>query len=92
MVIGYMIFHSSRFNSVSTTTVHSAYWMVKENVDYDLYEAMRTQLILNLDSIKKDKNQKLKFGQLLVGLLFYFKIFIPRIGDIQWLINKLVAT
>lgn len=48
MVIGYRIFYSSRLNSVLSATVHTTYKMIVENVDYDLCEAIRSQLILNL--------------------------------------------
>lgn len=40
--------------------------------------------MLNLQSIKKDNNQKFNFGQLLIGLFFYFQNFLPGIGDIEW--------
>lgn len=40
--------------------------------------------MLNLQSIKKDNSQKFKFGQLLIGLFFYFQNFLPRIGDLEW--------
>lgn len=36
MIIGYWIFHSSQMNSVPSTVVHVAYWMIKENIDYEL--------------------------------------------------------
>lgn len=83
MIIGYRIFHSSRMNSVPSAAVQATYQMIKENVDYDLCEAMQSQLMLNLESIK-DNSQKFTFGQLLISLFFYFKNFIPGIGDIQW--------
>lgn len=82
MVIGYRIFYSTRMNSVPSAAVHATYIMIVENVDYDLCEAIRSQLMLSLQSIKKDRSQKFKFGQLPIGLFFYF--FLPRIGDIQW--------
>lgn len=47
--------------------------------------------MLNLESIKKDNNQKFKFGQLLVGLFLYFQNFIHGIGDIQWSNDTLVS-
>ncbi|XP_059067706.1 uncharacterized protein LOC131858474 [Cryptomeria japonica] len=53
-------------NSVPSAAIHAAYWMIKENGDYDLCEAMQSQLMLNLESIKKDNNQKFKFGQILI--------------------------
>lgn len=56
---------------------------MKENANYDLCEAIQSQLMLSLESIKKDNSQKFKYGQLLIGLFFYFQNFIPRIGDIE---------
>lgn len=84
MVIGYRVYHSSRTNGILGAAIHTAYQMVKENADYDLAEALITHLILNLESIKKDKRQKFKFGQLIIGLFFYFQNSFPSIGDIQW--------
>lgn len=72
MVIGYQIFHSSKMNNVPSVVVHVAYKMMIENEDYDLCEAMRSQLMLNLESIKKDNRQKFKYGHLLIDLFFYF--------------------
>lgn len=84
MVIRYMVYHSSITNNILGAAIHTTYWMLKENDDYDLAEALRTQLILNLESIKKDKRQKFKSGQLIIGLFFYFQNSFPSIGDIQW--------
>lgn len=53
MVIGYRVFYSSRLNSVPSVAVHTAYKMITENANYDLCEAIRSQLMLNLQSIKK---------------------------------------
>ncbi|XP_059076453.1 pollen-specific leucine-rich repeat extensin-like protein 1 [Cryptomeria japonica] len=63
MVIGYWVFYSRRINSVPSTTIHTAYKMIVENADYDLCEASRRQLFLNLQSIKKDSSLKFKYGQ-----------------------------
>lgn len=87
MVIGYRVYHLSQINNILGGTIHIAYWMLKENVDYDLAEALREQLILNLELIKKDKRQKFKFGQLIIGLFFYFQNFFLIIGDIQWSVD-----
>lgn len=84
MVIGYQIFHSSKMNNVPSVVVHVAYRMMIESAYYDLCEAVRSQLKLNLESIKKDNSQKFKYGQLLIGLFFYFQNFILGIIDIQW--------
>lgn len=84
MVIGYRVFYSSRLNSVPSVVIHTAHRMIVDNADYDLYEAIRRQLFQNLQSIKKDNNKKFKYGQLLVGLFFYFQNFLPGIGDIEW--------
>lgn len=62
MVIGYRVYHSSRTNSAPVAAIHTTYQTIKDNVDYDLSEALRTQLISNLESIKKYKRQKFKFG------------------------------
>lgn len=40
------------------------------------------QLMENLKSIKEDKSLRLKFGQLLVSLFFYFQGYFPGIGDV----------
>lgn len=84
MVIGYQIFHSTRMNNVPSVVVHATNRMMVENANYDLCEAMRNQLMLNLKSIKNDNSQKFKYGQLLIGLFFYFHNSIPGIDDIQW--------
>lgn len=41
--------------------------------------------MLNLESIKKYKRLTFKFGQLILGLFFYFQNYFPDIGDIQWI-------
>lgn len=82
MIIGFQVYHSSRMNNIHVATIHIAYWMIKENVDYDLSEALRSQLVLNLEFIQKDKRLKFKFGQLIVGLFFYFQNFFPYISDV----------
>lgn len=61
--------------------------MIKENVDYDLNEALRSQLMENLEAIKKEKRLRFKFGRLILGLFFYFQNFFPSIGDIQWIVG-----
>lgn len=85
MVIGYRIYYSSRLNSIATASIHIAYQMVKENVDYDLAEALRSQLMVNLEAIKKDKKLRFKFGQLILSLFFYCQNYFPSIGDMQWI-------
>lgn len=85
MVIGYQIYYSSGMNNIPTTAIHTAHQIIKEDVDYDLSEALRSQLMLNLESIKKDKRLRFKFGQLILGLFFYFQKCFPGIGDIQWI-------
>lgn len=84
MVIGYIIFYSNRMNSIPTT-IHTAYQMIKENVDYDLTKALRSQLMANLEPVKKDKRLRFKFGQLILVLFFYFQNIFPGIGDVQWI-------
>lgn len=66
--------------------------MISENANHDLCEAIRRQLFLNLKSIKKDNNQKFKYGHLLVGLFFYFNNFLQGIGDIEWSKDLPVST
>lgn len=73
MVIGYKIYYSSRMNSIPATTIHTTYWMVKENVDYDLAEVLRSQLMANLEFVEKDKKLRFKFSYLILGLFFYFQ-------------------
>lgn len=48
MAIGYRIFYSSRMNSVPSVAVHTTYKMIDQNIDYDLCEAISSQLMLNL--------------------------------------------
>lgn len=84
MVISYRVYHSSRTNSIPEAVIHTAYQMIKENANYGLTEALRTQLILNQESIKKDKRRKFKFSQLIIGLFFYFQNSFLGISDIQW--------
>lgn len=85
MVIGYRINYSSRMNNIPIATIHTAHRMIKEDIDYDLSEALRSQLVLNLESVKKDKRLRFKFGQLIIGLFFYFQNYFPNIDDIQWI-------
>lgn len=85
MVIGYRIYYSSKMNNVLVAAIHTAYQMIIEDVDYDLSEALRSQLMLNLEAIKKDKRLRFKFGQLILGLFFYFQNSFPGIGDIKWI-------
>lgn len=92
MVIGYQMFHSSRMNNVPSTDVHATYKMIEENANYDLCEAIRSQSMLNLNSIENDNTQKFKYGQLLIGLFFYFQNFLPGISDIQWSKDTPVTT
>lgn len=84
MVIGYWVSYSSRLNSVPSATIHTTHRMIIDNANYDICEAIRDQLFQNLKSIKKDNTQKFKYGQLLVGLFFYFQNFLPSTGDIEW--------
>lgn len=46
---------------------------------------------MNLKSIKQDNALRFKFGQLLVGLFFYFQGYFPRVGDVQWSTDQLVT-
>lgn len=87
MVIGYRIFYSSIMNSILVGAIHTTYQMIKENVDYDLTEALRSQLMANLEAVNKDKKIRFKFGQLIMGLFFYFQNFFPVNGDVQWIIG-----
>ncbi|XP_059064624.1 uncharacterized protein LOC131856734 [Cryptomeria japonica] len=64
--------------------------MVKENIDYDLAKSLRSQLMENLEAVKKEKKMRFKFGQLIIGLFFYFQNFFPSIGDVQWITAKKV--
>lgn len=75
MVIGYRIFYSSRMNNVPSAAVHATYRMIAMNVDYDLCEEIQSQFMLNLQSIKKGSSQSFKYGQILIGLFFYFSEF-----------------
>lgn len=85
MVIGYWIYYSSRMNNVPTTAIHTAYRMIKEDVDYDLSKDLRSQLMLNSEAIKKDKRLRFKFGQLILGLFFYYQNLFLDISDIHWI-------
>lgn len=89
MVIGYRIYYSRRMNSILVATIHTAYRMGKENFDYGLAEALRSQLMENLEVVKNDKKMRFKFGQLIMGLFFYFQTFFLGIGDEQWITSTL---
>lgn len=82
MVFGYRIYYSSKMNSILATAIQTAYQMVKENVDYDLVEALRSQPMVNLEVVNKDKELRFKFGQLILGLFFYFQNNFPDISDV----------
>lgn len=91
MIIGYKIYHSSRFFYLSGTVIYAAYEMIKQNVDYDLCEVLRGKLLENLKKIKKDKKNVFKFENLLVYLYFYFLDEVPRFGQVQWGNDVLIA-
>jgi len=84
MIIGYKIYHSSRENSVSGTAVYTAYEMLRKNVDYDLCELLLSQLMENLQKIKKDKKNSFKYGGLILCLFFYFMNEMPRSSGWVW--------
>lgn len=91
MVIGYQIFYASRMNFVPVVVVNVAYKMIKEDTTFDLCTCLQKQLLLNLKSIKQDNSLRFKFGQLLVGLFFYFQGYFPGVGDVQWFVDLLVS-
>lgn len=84
MVIGYKIFYASRMNFIPLVMVHATYRMIKENAKCDLCTYMKNQLLENLKLIKSDESQRFKFGQLLIGLFFYFQIYFPGVDDVEW--------
>ncbi|XP_057873186.1 uncharacterized protein LOC131079291 [Cryptomeria japonica] len=45
--------------SILKATINTAYQMVKENVDCDLEGALRSQLMANLEAVKKDKKERI---------------------------------
>lgn len=51
ILIGYKVYQSNRLNSVSSTSIHVAYWMVKEYAHYDPCSVLLEELI----KIKKIK-------------------------------------
>lgn len=90
-MIGYHTFSASKINFVSAVVVNAAYRMIKEDASFDLCTCMQRQLMLNPKSIKQDNALRFKFGQLLVGLFFYFQGYFPRVGDIQWFADQPVT-
>lgn len=84
MVIGYQTLSASKINSISAAMVNVTYRMIKEDASFDLCTDMQRQLLLNLKSIKQDNALRFKFGQLLVGLFFYFQGYFLGVGEIQW--------
>lgn len=91
MVIGYQTFSASIINSISAAAVNAAYRMIKEDASFHLCTGMERQLLLNLKLIKQDNALRFKFGQLLVGLFFYFQGYFLEVGDIQWSVDQSVT-
>lgn len=58
-----------------------AYKMVKENVNYDLCELLRQQLLVTLQLMKTNL-YPFCYGSLIVCLLFYFLSALPRLNNI----------
>lgn len=71
-VLGYRATHTNRLNFVSSSCIHSAYEMVKNNARIDIYEWLKDELIDNLKNIKGDKKETFNFVNLLVCLILYF--------------------
>lgn len=83
MVIGYRTFSASEINSISAAMVNATYRMIIEDKSFDICTGMQRKLLLNLKAIKKDNSLRFKFGQLLVGLFFYFQGYFLGVGDVQ---------
>lgn len=70
ILIKYEVYHSTRMNISLGYSIHTTYQMIRENVDYNLCEAMREKIFLNNENIKKGKRQPFYYIQVLMGLEF----------------------
>lgn len=77
-VLGYRVYQSSRMNSVPSGAIHVAYRIIKEDATYDICEMIKSQFMVNMERIKKDKKQSFKYGSLLVCIFFYVQNFFPE--------------
>lgn len=84
MVMSYKVYQSSRDNSISGTTIYTAYQILKEDKLYDLCGVLQSELLNNLKKIKQDKKHVFKFGTLIICLYFYFMNEVPDAGKVQW--------
>lgn len=91
MVIGYKLYQSNRLNSVSNTTIHASYKMVKEDGHYDLCSVLLGELLINSKKIKQDKKHVLKFGSLIIYLVHYFMNQILETDRVQWTYDRPVV-
>lgn len=90
-VISHKFYQSSQLNSVPCIAIDSGYKIVIKDHSYDLAELQLQQLILNLTTIRKNKNSSCKFGSLLVCIFFFLHNTFPTFGKITWKTNKSVT-
>lgn len=91
MVIGYKVNQSNRLNYVSSSYIYCVHKMIKENENYDLFQWMCDELILNLGKIKGEKKGVFRYGNLVVCLMLFFLNETPGSGKRQWAFNILVG-
>lgn len=72
MFIGYKVYQSNQFNSISSITIHATCQMVKEDVHYNLCSVLLEELLINLKKIKQDKNHVFKYGSFVIQLALHF--------------------
>lgn len=84
VVLGYMVYQSSRMNSVSSCAIHARYRIIKEDETYDICEMIQSQFMVNMEIIKKDKKQSFKYGSLLVCIFFYVQNFSLGKRKVVW--------
>lgn len=57
-------------------------------MEIDLCEMLLKQLDDNMNTIRKEKSNTLKFGSLLVCISFYFQKSFPIFGKVTWSADK----
>lgn len=91
MVVGYKVYQSNCLNSMSSTTIHATYQMVKKDAYYDLCSVHLEKILINLKNIKQDKKNVNKYGCLVICLTLYFMNQIPGTDIVQWAFERSVA-
>lgn len=65
---------------------------MKNDVIYNLCKMVRTQFLENMKRVKKDHKQLVKYGVLLVCILFYIQKYFLRKGKVEWSNNMPIIT